>query len=65
MEIAVKFDLARKTELSALKTIEPKMFNAELTDHDTIKIVISDLRGQFVIEKTLTKMEAQILRRRG
>ena len=53
-----------------LKPVEPvvpdRLFlAAELTSNDTIKIVISDIKGRFVIEKTLTKMEAQILRARG
>lgn len=50
-----------------LKPVEPEQlfFKAEFTLNDTIKIVISDTRGKFVIEKSLTKMEAQILRARG
>lgn len=50
-----------------LKPIEPEplFFKAELTLRDTVKIVILDTRGKFVIEKSLTKTEAQIFRARG
>ena len=50
-----------------LKSVVPKrlFFAAELTPKDTIKVVISDNRGRFVIEKALTSMEAKIFRSRG
>lgn len=50
-----------------LKPVEPKvlLFTAELTPNDTIKIMMRDTKGRFVIEKSLTKTEAQILRTRG
>lgn len=50
-----------------LKPIEPKsvFIKAELTFKDTIKIIISDNKGRFIIEKSLNKTEARILRLRG
>ena len=50
-----------------LKPVVPKrlFFTAELTAKDTIRVVISDTRGRFVIEKSLTSMEVRIFRSRG
>lgn len=46
-------------------TPAPLFFKAELTLKDTIRVVITDTRGRFVIEKSLTKTEARIFRSRG
>jgi len=50
-----------------LKPVEPKplLFTAELTPNDTIKIMMRDNKGRFIIEKSLNKTEAKILRARG